>query len=234
MKFSIPFFVITGLALASCSSSGTSGNVTIKGASSSSSAVKVLGAADPSYLKVKVYKFAVSTNADCSSPITVLEDSDGVEKDFFSNPKLGAGDIDPGTYPCVMFETSDILKFKTIGSAGAACEANTEYELEICRADGGSGQLIDGTAFTCTSGEQRIAFYVSTNSSSTGGGEGTNAFTPPTSAGDATHGINLASALTIAVGGTATFVMDGSGTVDTNGSDCDMQPPAFSFSYTED
>ena len=184
---------------------------------------------------MKVYKFAVSTNADCSSPVTVFESSSGVEADFLSQPTLGSGDLSPGTYPCVMFEMSDVLKFKTMAADGP-CAADTEYELEVCRSESGStGQLIDGSSFTCTDGEQRIGLFVSTNSTSTGGGEGSNAFAPPTSAGDSTHGIKLNSALTISTTGTATFVIDGSGQVNNGGDtvNCDMQPPSFSFSFSE-
>lgn len=214
------------LVLGGCSDSASS-SVTLMGSGSTGSAAKLLAATDPSSLTLKVYKFAVSASADCSSPVTVYETTTPEYVDFLDTITIGSGSVADGTYPCVMFEFSDRIKF-TPSATGTHCVAGEEETLEVCRSEGAvQFQLIDGTIGTCDDTEQRVAMYISTNSASTGGGD-SNAFMPPTSAGDASHGIQLTGAFTVAGASVATFVVDGSEKVEDTSS-CDMQPPDFSF-----
>lgn len=192
-------------------------------------ALSTFGATDPSDLKLKVYKVAVSTSVLCTNPVTVFEESSPSYTDFLDSPTLGSGTITDGTYPCVMIEFSDNLKFTPTANDGDDCVAGTEYTLDVCGASyGGSGQLVDGTAFTCDDTDQRVAMYISTTSTDTS--NPTNAFTPPTTTNDGDRGINLGSALVIDGTSSAKFVVNASGNVSDSGSTCEMAPPLFSFS----
>ncbi len=229
MKYLSLVTVLFG-ALVGCSDSSTS-NITLKSASSGLAA-KIFGASAPSSLKLKIYKFAVSANADCSSPITIYETSSPSYVEFGSSTTIGTGSLDDGDYPCIMFEISDQVKFTPSENAGDQCVAGEEETLEVCR-DNGSGaptyKLIDGTTGTCTSNEDQVGMYISTNSTSTTGGDNTNAFEPPTAANDAAHGLKLNGEFTVSGAATAVFVVQPSGDVATDGDRCDMQPPQFGF-----
>lgn len=210
--------------LISCDS-GSTGNVTVKGAGGSSGLAAAFAALDPSEFNIKIYKFAVSANANCSNPITVYENSAPTLTNFLGSPTIGSGTLEDGTYPCVIFEVSDNMTFKPATSEGA-CIANTTFTMDICRPDStGLSTLVDGTVTTCTGtstpprvpGDDRIAIYMST-----GGTDEAEAFNPGSP-------ITLGAPFVVAGSAVATFVADGTGAVEDQGSDCDMGAPAFSF-----
>jgi len=185
----------------------------------------------PAALKIKLYKFAVSTNADCSNPVVVVDNSSNPQfVDMLGSPNFGSGALASGTYQCVIFEMSDNIQFK-VGSDGTGnCVANTTYTLDVSRGD--NYELIDGTEGTTNSTyghDDRVALHISTASTSTGGGAGTNAWLRPTAGNEATRGFKLSGALTVAGDATGTFVVDGTGQVSDGGTSCDMGPPVFSF-----
>lgn len=131
-----------------------------------------------SSIKLKVYKMAVSSSPLCTNLITVLDNgSTPTEVDFLSNPNLGSGTLANGTYPCVVIEFSDLVKFRpSANSTSLNCSTATEYTLDVCRAGGGdSSVLINGTTTNCTGtsgnattygapGDDRVAMYISTAS----------------------------------------------------------------------
>lgn len=208
-----------------------------------------------SSIKLKVYKMAVSTSPLCTGLITVLDNGNSpTEVDFLQNPSLGNGTLADGTYPCIVIEFSDVIKFSpSTTSTSGHCVAGTEYNLDVCRSDnngGGSSKLIDGTTTTCTgtsgtsttygtAGADRVAMYISTASTSSNGSD---AFNPPTSVSDASHGLSLSATLTIAGTASGKFVVNPTGKVcdgnaigcegatATGGTRCEMGPPTFSFS----
>jgi hypothetical protein len=194
----------------------------------------------PTSIKLKVYKFAVSTSGLCTNLITVVDNgSTPTEVDFTSAPNLGSGSLGDGTYPCVVVEMSDQLKFTPPNSASGACLAAQEETLDVCRSGGSNSTLVNGTVTSCTNGDDRVAMYLSTFSASTNSADSFNA---PTSNGDATRGITLGAALTVSGSVTGRFIANPTGQVcdDTNdtGSDCEgaganasceMGPPSFSF-----
>ncbi len=186
---------------------------------------------NPSALKLKIYKVAISTSALCTSPVTVFETTSPSYTDFLANPTLGSGSVASGTYPCVMIEFGSIIKPtpETTSTGTGSCVAGTEFELNVCRT-GSSSTLIDGTNVDCADGvEKRIAMYLSTASTETTGTTGHTAFQPPTTASDSTKGFNLASALTVTDTTAGTFVVNGTGKIEENGASCECQPPTFSF-----
>ncbi|MCB0411138.1 MAG: hypothetical protein KDD22_01345 [Bdellovibrionales bacterium] len=190
-----------------------------------------------SSLKLKVYKFAVSSSPLCTNLVTVVDNgTTPSEVNFIGGINLGSGSIANGTYPCVVVEFSDNIKFvPSSNSTSGNCIASTEYTLDVCQS--GTSVLIDGTTTTCSNGDNKVAMYLSTASSST---TGSDAFNAPTQVNDSTKGFNLASSLTVSGSSSGSFVVSPSGKVCDGvdagcdgggaGAVCRLEPPAFSFS----
>lgn len=110
----------------------------------------------PSSLKLRVYQIAVSLSTDCSSPKVLFTSIAGSEKDFINNPSLGSGDLEDGTYNCVMITMDDVIKFTPAANDGGSCLGGTEYEIDLCRNTASSGgetvmsttDLLEGTTFS--------------------------------------------------------------------------------------
>lgn len=189
---------------------------------------------NPQKLQLKVYKVAVSTDALCTSPVTLFEDSTPSYTDFLGSPTLGSGSLSNGTYNCVIIEFDSIIKpTPTSTTDNGGCVAGTEFDLDVC-GTGTTSTLIDGTTVNCGSGSDRIAMYLSTASTETTGTTGHNAFTPPQSSSDNLRGFNLASAMVVSGRKTGTFVVNGNGKIEEQncpgaGCGCEFQPPLFSF-----
>ncbi|WP_157210348.1 hypothetical protein [Turneriella parva] len=131
-----------------------------------------------------MYKIALSTSAECTNPVTLIESAAGVQSDLLSTPTLAKGKIASGTYHCIMVELSKIVN---TASTGACTTAQNNL---IC-ADGQDSKLINGTAVSCSGGtgnDQRVVLYYNTLSAST---SGTRVLLPPTSAVDTTSGVTL-------------------------------------------
>jgi len=187
---------------------------------------------NPGYLKLKVYKVAVSASELCTNPKTLCEidTADATYQDFLGAPTICNGALDNGTYPCVIIEFSDNIKYtSTENSTSGNCAVGTEYTMDVCNNGSPAYQLIDGTSGTCTSAEERVAMYLSTTSTTVGSGNNTNAFIPPSSTNNSTEGFNLANPLVVNKTTSSTFVVNGAGQIEDSNSQCDMQPPAFSF-----
>jgi len=147
-----------------------------------------------------------------------------------TNPTLGTASVADGTYPCVIMVISDHIKFVSDTATGS-CDTSTENTIQICRSGMGTNIQTPGTSTLtpCDDTEQQVPIYLSTNSTSDDGGDGSNAFEAPASAGDATKGFLLNGALTVSGAKTSTFYMDFSGQIDGSNPECDVQPPAFGF-----
>ncbi len=189
---------------------------------------------NPSRLKLKVYKVAVSTSEFCTNPITIFEEANPDYTDFLGNPTLGSGSLANNTYNCLIFEFDSVIKpTPSSTSDNNGCVTNTEFDLDVCQS-GTTATLIDGTTVNCGSGSERIAMYLSTASTETTGSPGHNAFTPPTSAADNMHGFNLANGLVINGSTSGAFVVNGNGKIEEQNCPgvscaCEFQPPLFSF-----
>jgi hypothetical protein len=186
---------------------------------------------DPNYLNLKVYQFSVSTSPLCTNPITVFEDASPSYQNVLVSPNFGSGQISDGTYPCVIIEFSDNIQYQpSVTSTSNQCDSTVAYTGDVCRS--GTSTMTDGSVTTCTAAENRVAMYLSTASSSSNGGD---AFTPPTSIGDALRGFNLASSLVVAGTGVGNFVVNATDKICDNthdscsGNVCEMMAPLFSF-----
>lgn len=185
---------------------------------------------NPNYLKLKIYKVAISTSPLCTNLTTVYSEAAPAYTDFLSSPTIGSGSVPSGDYPCVVIEFSDILKFSPAATSdNNHCVMNVESTINVCQT-GNSSTLINGTTTTCTTaGEDHVALYLSTASTATTGTGGHNPFEAPTTVGDSTKGFKLNGALSVSGTQNGTFVVNGNGKVEENGTSCDMQPPVFSF-----
>lgn len=196
----------------------------------------------PTSLKLKVYKFAVSTSQLCTNLITVIDNgSSPQEVEFIGSVNLGSGSLADGTYPCVAIEISDNIKFTPgANSVSAACQVGVEQTLDVCRDQGShpTSLMIDGTTSSCTAGvvPDRVTMYMSTGANGNG-----DAFNPPSAVGVG-DGFLISSPLTVSGSAVAKFVVNPTGKMcdDTNdaGSDCDgngasarcqLEPPVFNF-----
>ena len=194
---------------------------------------------DPTFLRLKVYKFSVSSNVLCTNPITIFENSSPDYQDVLSAPDFGNGSIADGDYPCVIIEFSDNIKFSpNANSDSGNCATGSTYTLDVCGSSSSDiVTMTDGSTKTCDGTEQIITMYLSTTSTSSSGGSG-NAFSPPTTIGDSTKGLKLGNGLVVSGSSTGQFVVNGTDKIcDTdavgcNGaaSACEMGPPLFSFS----
>lgn len=187
----------------------------------------------PASLKLKIYKFAVSTSPYCTNLITVVDNGNSpVDVEFVGGANLGSGVLADGTYPCVVIEMSDNVKFTPNGtSTSGNCQSGNESIIDICRSDnGGTSTLIDGTTVTCTGTDpgspisNRVAMYLSTVT--TGGSD---TFQAPTLI-STTHGLTLGSSLVVSGSSVAQFRMNADNQVQDDGVSCGLNAPAFSFS----
>lgn len=195
--------------------------------------VSAMAAMDPATIKVKIYGVAVSASLACDNPIVIFDSANGIETDFLKKPVLGGGNVPDGTYPCVMINMSDNVKFTPAASDGVNCVAGTEYTIDICRSDNGcSYNLRTGssygslTAATGTSGSPSpnvVTMYLRTNA------VGTNNFQYPANAADTSRGLPLASAFVVSGSSAARFVVDARGQVASAGGQCGLNAPTFAF-----
>jgi len=140
---------------------------------------------DATSLKLKVYKLALSTNADCSAPTTVVDSTSGIQSDLVGKQTFGSGKIASGTYKCVIVEIS-----KLVSVTSAACTTPATYTL--C-SDTQQSKLANGSNVACSGGtgnDQRIALYFTTLAATN---TGNNVFLPPANASDTANGVTLAS-----------------------------------------
>jgi hypothetical protein len=194
-----------------------------------------------SSLKLKVFKIGLSTSPLCTNLKTVLDNGNtSSEMDFSKNTTLDAGALADGTYPCMVIEMSDTIKFKPdVSSSSGNCSAGTEYSLDLCKT-GDSSVLGDGTVTSCSTGsENRVAMYITTASRAGSDGD---IFSRPTILDSTVDGLNLTSELTIS--GTGVDDDDVEFKVNTDGKVCDsanascngggkksciISPPSFDF-----
>jgi hypothetical protein len=190
---------------------------------------------DPSKILVTIYGVAVSTSTDCSNPVVLFDSPNGIDADFLSNPVLGGGNIPDGTYPCVMINMSDVVRFVPKTSDGLNCVAGQTYSIDICRSDNGcSFDVRQGTTFstnntghgTNTSASSDIVTMFLTTTAAANGSDN---FRKPASTSDTTRGIPLGSPFVVSGSSAGKFVVNATNQVSSNGGLCGLDAPAFSF-----
>ncbi|MBT5855754.1 hypothetical protein HOH87_03865 [bacterium] len=190
----------------------------------------LVNGADPAFLKVKVYRFAVSESAFCTDPVVVVNNTDPEYKNVLDSPDFGSGELADGTYNCVIIEMSDNIKYASTSTTGT-CTADEDETSDVCGNNGSEDVInpIDGSTTTCDGTENKVWLHLSTASTSTGGGDGVTPWKAPTTSSDATKGFQLSSNLVVSGATIGQFVTDGTGKIDGSGGQCEMQPPTFGF-----
>lgn len=176
-----------------------------------------------SSLKVKLYKFAVSTSPLCTNLITVIDNgATPVDTQLLGGANLGSGTLANGTYPCVVIEMDDAIKYiPAANSTSGNCLTSAETTRTLCH-NGDTSELVDGTVTNCVTGAvDKVAMYISTATSGNNG----DGFNKPTSIGDTLHGSNLPSALVVSGDTSATMMVSTAGQLcDYNLAGCDGSP----------
>lgn len=170
---------------------------------------------------VTVYSLYVSANNDCSNPVLVQDlGANGVDKEFMSGPVLFEGSPAAGTYPCVMMKMSDVLRMKPSTTFGA-CNAGTEYSGDIYR-DGESDWVdvnlatVTGTGTETVPSNDHVTIFITRDPSAA------------QARGISEHQL-VGLQTSLVVPGQSTFHVDASNAVATDGTQCGMEKPVFSF-----
>lgn len=174
-----------------------------------------------SSVTIRLYALYISPNADCSAPVLVQQlPAAGTDKDFMQNPVLFQGTPATGSYQCVMFKMSDVLKMKPSTSFGA-CVAGVEYSGDIYREGESDWKDVDlntvvGTGTDEVPADDHVTIFMSTD---------------PAAA--LARGISEHQMVTLLspmiVPGQNTFVMDASHAVMSSGSNCGLEKIEPSF-----
>ena len=151
-KKSMMLIYIIGFLLTACSDDTTSASLTITGSDSSvQTFISRSGAAtgSPTTMKLQIYQILVSTNTDCSNPISLIDHgSTPMEVDMMSSPVLFSGSPAANTYNCLILKISDTLAYKVDAAAvtawpGVCADTTTEYTHDIYRTDNGGSVFKD-------------------------------------------------------------------------------------------
>jgi hypothetical protein len=174
-----------------------------------------------SSVTIHLYALWISTSANCSNPILVQQHpAAGVDKDFMQNPVLFQGSPANGSYQCVMFKMSDVLRMKPATSFGA-CVAGVEYAGDIYREGETDWKDVDLNPVIGTgSDEAPVDDHVTI-------------FMTRSPAAAIARGISENQVVELGsnliVPGQSTFVMDASQAVLSWGTGCGLEKPAISF-----
>jgi hypothetical protein len=192
---------------------------------------------NPSSVQIKVYQVMISSNADCTNPISVSNITNPTYQEMTANPTLLSGNVPPGTYKCLIVSSNSLIKYTPAASDGAACVAGTQYQREVCRGGQGFAIPTGGTGTCPATSVSDTANNVPTWTyfSVTGTASSNN---QPNGLGNyPSIPMLLPSPLVITGNQSITFVLDFDGKIQTdsayngNPAVCDCQPPVMSFRY---
>jgi hypothetical protein len=222
--------------VAACSDSSSS-RVKIVGKSTSGASAQITRiAADgvvggAKSLKVPVWGFYLSKNADCTDPVTVKQYSSAQTVDFFQSPTLFEESPAADTYNCMIIEMEDVFTFRpdatSISASGGVC-TDTDYYLDIYRTDSGdTWKNSSGTAITATGssghpGSDRVFIFATITPAAPVSG----------ALGVSSHQVvELSAPIVISADGqkVLTFDINTAGKVATSGTECGMNPCSFSL-----
>lgn len=89
----------------------------------------------PALLNFGIYKLMLSSNEDCSDPITVVDHgSNDVVTDLATNPTLFSASPPDGTYKCIILRHNDVMSYKSSVAQGS-CNTTTTYSFDSYRSD---------------------------------------------------------------------------------------------------
>lgn len=215
------------------------------------SSVTFADTVDAESLKVKMYKFYVSLNADCSNPVLVYSNDDPSYANMSGEAELFSEELADGTYNCVIIEMSDMIKFTPaddiVINSETVCDASVEYTRDVCRAHGddesdlwNTVSRVGSTDLICAEGqsEERVFLYLTTAITEEDDENNLIFISPADTAITIPTGKNkgdrLASALTKSGSLSGVFYVDVSNKIEGRNfgegdTECDMQKPVFGF-----
>lgn len=172
-------------------------------------------------LTLKLYALYVSNSGDCSNPVLAQDlGASGLDFDFMQHPVLFEATPADGSYPCVMFKMSDVVKVSPAATFGA-CVAGTVYAGDIYR-DGESDwkdvnlNTIVGHGTDELAVDDHVTLFMTRDTSAA------------MARGISRHQ-TLPLGAALLVPGQSTFRMDASQAVASWGSGCGAEPPSVSF-----
>jgi hypothetical protein len=184
-------------------------------------AMSVIQSGTPSSLTLTVYALYISPNDDCSA-MQLVQDygAAGVPKDMMSNPVLFSGSPAAGAYKCVAIKMSDVIHMTPATSFGA-CVASTDYPGDIYRAGETDWKDVNlnpiiGTGTDSVPANDHVTIFMARNAAGAIG------------RGLSVHQV-IALASDLVVPAQTTFYWDATGTVQTDGVACGVNPGAPSF-----
>ena len=175
----------------------------------------------PSSITIRMYALWISQQADCSAPALVQTYGEGgQDKDFVESPVLFSGTPADGTYPCVILKMSDVLRMKPATSFGT-CVAGTEYSGDIYRDGESDWKDVDlnpivGHGTDEAPVDDHVTVFLARDTAAVlARGVSTNQL------------VQLGSDLIVP--GQSTFYLDAHEAVQTDGTNCGLEPPYVSF-----
>ncbi len=175
----------------------------------------------PASLTLTVHTLYISSNDDCSGMVLVQDyGATGSPKDFMQNPVLFSGSPAAGAYKCVAFRMSDVISMRPATSFGA-CVSGVEYLGDIYRAGESDWKDVNlatvvGTGTDSVPANDRVTIFLARNAPAA------------VARGLSVHQvIPLSSDLVVPA--QTTFYWDATGTVQTDGVSCGVNPGAPSF-----
>ncbi|HNC98988.1 MAG TPA: hypothetical protein PKW90_22830, partial [Myxococcota bacterium] len=126
------------LALGCASSTDGGGNaslLTILGSAGLVGPLKAIATpvGAPASMSITMYKLALSPNADCTGAVEVQDyGAGGQVKDFTASPTLFQAQVDPGSYPCVAINLSDVIGFRS-DTDSLSCQTGVDYTIDVYR-----------------------------------------------------------------------------------------------------
>lgn len=201
---------------------------------------QVFAQEDPAGAFWKVYKVYLYKQGDCTGePQVIFENSNPNYEDFSSQPTLGSGAVENGTYHCVAIQLSDFIEVvpKNSTSLTACSSYNSANPLtqDICPSGTNKYDADSKQVSSCSSSNEKVWLFISTISTATGTSadpSGSNVFEPPTNS-NSILGLALDGKLIVAKDQITYFKSDPSGRLQESGGNCIMYAPRFGFKLAQ-
>lgn len=127
----------------------------------------------PQSVKIKFYEFWISPNADCSSMTQIYDEASPSYQDVVTGPTFGSPTVINGTYPCVAYKISDLVKLTpNFNSDSGNCQTGVEITRDLFRggdvSQSPTGTVINGSG-TNPAGhvENTMYIYLATSGNNT-------------------------------------------------------------------
>jgi hypothetical protein len=127
----------------------------------------------PQSVKIKFYEFWISPNADCSDMTQIYNETSPSYQDVVVGPTFGSPTVTNGTYPCVAYKISDVVKLTpNFNSDSGNCQTGVEITRDLFRggdvSQSPTGTVINGSGTNPSSQvENTMYIYLATSGNNT-------------------------------------------------------------------